>query len=67
MRLICLSLKLFIIELPLKIFNKLTKIPYLILLKQFYKFIFSQRYRLKTEHFFNNCAHKIVRWFKTGT
>ncbi|MBE9049989.1 hypothetical protein IQ243_06120 [Nostocales cyanobacterium LEGE 11386] len=46
-RLICLSLKLFIIELPLKIFNKLTKISYLILLKQFYKFIFSQRYRLK--------------------
>jgi hypothetical protein len=41
------SCKKLFIELPVKIFNKLSRIDYLGLIKKFWKLLFSRRYRLK--------------------
>ncbi|MEA5506070.1 hypothetical protein VB735_23730 [Halotia wernerae UHCC 0503] len=46
-RIILLILNTLAINLPLKIFNKLRKIPYTTLVKQFFNFFYSQSYRLK--------------------
>ncbi|MCA1992281.1 MAG: hypothetical protein LDL41_09605, partial [Coleofasciculus sp. S288] len=52
------------IELPLKIFNKLTRIQYITLFKQFWKFLYSQRYRLKLAR--DYVTKRINSWQKRG-